>query len=293
MKNKFNSRHNILTASEEHSLICKFQETKSDKVFETILSHNIRLIQLAMNDVKTHPIYLPSMNDDLFQAGSVGIYEALQKFDTSKGCRFFTFAMFHLKGSMHCELYRSTSIPSNIVKALGCLPKYYENKYPDKLFSDLTFAEYSTFIKSPDTELSTTKFRFVKLSFDIMMSLYHHGYSFFEVSGYQTEEDDDKNTVSMFDNIPSNEYNEANEVNRDILISQAISSILIMGDEKLGERNMYILRRLFLDSATLETVSDELGVSAERVRQLRNNIINKISTNIEEYNICDSLMEML
>ena len=135
--------------------------------------------------------------------------------------------------------------------------------------------------------IGSCKFRFTKEGFASLMAVRKYGYSGLELRDHC---DDEGNNVSAFDNIPSVE---SNEIEKDIKVKQAIKSILIMGDEKLGERNIFILKRLFLESSTLISVGEELGVSAERVRQLRNIVIKKISDNLEEYDICDSLNDMI
>ena len=74
------------------------------------------------------------------------------------------------------------------------------------------------------------------------------------------------------------------------LVDRAIDyDILRRKIEKLGERDAYILTRYYgLDGnepAILEEIGEDLGLTRERVRQLRDRAVGKIRESIESYQV--------
>ena len=90
-------------------------------------------------------------------------------------------------------------------------------------------------------------------------------------------ESDDEETYSPAMYLPASNADPAIEVEREEWEEDS-SERLGLALEKLDERSRNILKRRWMtdDKATLHELADEYGISAERVRQVESNAINKL-----------------
>ncbi len=92
-----------------------------------------------------------------------------------------------------------------------------------------------------------------------------------------TPESDEEEAYSPAMYLPASNADPAVEVEREEWDEDS-SDRLSVALEKLDERSRSILRRRWMtdSKATLHELADEYGISAERVRQVKSNAINKL-----------------
>jgi RNA polymerase sigma-32 factor len=92
-----------------------------------------------------------------------------------------------------------------------------------------------------------------------------------------TPESDEDETYSPAMYLPASNADPAIEVENEEWEEDSTER-LSMALEKLDERSRSILKRRWMtdDKATLHELADEYGISAERVRQVESNAINKL-----------------
>ena len=56
--------------------------------------------------------------DDLIQVGMLGLLEALQNFDATKGAKFTTFAKLRVRGAMLDEVRRFSTLPRSVMTSI-------------------------------------------------------------------------------------------------------------------------------------------------------------------------------
>jgi len=96
---------------------------------DTLMLENVRLVKIIAHHIAVH---LPPHIDvsDLMSAGSIGLLEAIDKFDASRGIKFKTYASIRIRGAIMDELRgmdwmtRSMREKSNMLKrAFGEIEK--------------------------------------------------------------------------------------------------------------------------------------------------------------------------
>ena len=96
-----------------------------------------------------------------------------------------------------------------------------------------------------------------------------------------SSDDDDKPYVSPSAYLVSKSESPENEVEADDMKSYQ-NNLLYQGLGQLDERSQDIIRSRWLSDtkATLQTLADRYGVSAERIRQLEVNAMSKIKASL-------------
>ncbi len=88
--------HPTLTDQEEADLARQYAETKAPQLRAKIVEANLRLVvQVARGFTKNLSVLA-----DLIQEGTLGLFEALEKFDSQRGFKFSTYAVYFVRGHM-------------------------------------------------------------------------------------------------------------------------------------------------------------------------------------------------
>jgi RNA polymerase sigma-32 factor len=86
-----------LSAEEERDLALEYQRTQNPAVARRLVEANLRLVvRLARKHDRTNGRALP----DLIQEGSLGLVEAVRRFQPDKGVRLSTYAVFWIRAFM-------------------------------------------------------------------------------------------------------------------------------------------------------------------------------------------------
>ena len=252
----------ILTAEQEYEYATKWANEHDNIAAEKLVASHLRLVVSVAYDFKNYGLPV----SDLIASGNMGLMQALQKFDPTRGFRFSTYAMFWIKA----EIYETILNNWSIVK-LG------SSANQKRVFFNLTRAKRALGIM--DNSLSDDQTRQIAEYLSVPESDVAH------VATRMSARD-----VSL--NAPMNTDSDS----KDILSNMADSRISIEdGVEQLEfkrrgyellrkhlndlpERDREILRarRLSDPVATLETLSQKYGISRERVRQIEERAYNKL-----------------
>ncbi len=228
-----------------------------DEARSTLIKANLRLVVKIAHDFKG--LGLPLL--DLISEGNIGLMRAVEKFDPSKGAKFSSYAAWWIKQSMRRALANQSRTIRIPVQSAGKINK----------------------IKSVRMKL-TEKFGREPTDAEIAENL---DYSERTVAGLRLA---DLRTFSLHDPIQQGEDGEFQDIIPDrgamtpdrILSDVESVKRLISLLSELEERERMILQMRFgLDGKrpkTLEEVSQEIGRTRERVRQIQNQALTKLRT---------------
>jgi RNA polymerase sigma-32 factor len=252
----------ILSAEQEYEYASRWVQEHDNVAAEKLVASHLRLVVSVAYDFKNYGLPV----SDLIASGNMGLMQALQKFDPTRGFRFSTYAMFWIKA----EIYETILNNWSIVK-LG------NSANQKRVFFNLTRAKRALGIM--DNNLSDTQTK--------------------QIAEYLSVPENDVERVAtrmsardVSLNAPLNTDSDS----KDILSNMADSRINIEdGLEQLEfkrrgyellkkhlsllpERDREILkaRRLSDPAATLETLSKKYNISRERVRQIEERAFNKL-----------------
>ena len=251
----------MLSAEEEKSLARRFRDSDDlDAARQLVLSHLRFVVRVA----RSYSGYgLPQA--DLIQEGNIGLMKAVKRFDPEVGVRLVSFAVHWIRAEIHEFILRNWRIV-----------KVATTKAQRKLFFNLRSAKKRLGWMNKEEIAAVAEDLGVKpkdvLEMEKRMSANDAAFDGLPFSG--TEEQEifapsgylEDHRPGPEDEIESLQYN-------DILQQNLLNAL-----ESLDERNRIIIKRRWLDDnkATLQELAEEFSVSAERIRQLEQNAINKL-----------------
>ena len=230
-------------------------EDRHEDARSTLIKANLRLVVKIAHDFKG--LGLPLL--DLISEGNIGLMRAVEKFDPAKGAKFSSYAAWWIKQSMRRALANQSRTIRIPVQSAGKINKIKSVRM--KLAEELG--------REPsDAEIAE-----------------HLDFSERTVAGLRLA---DLRTFSLHDPIQQGEEGEFQDIIPD---RHAMTPDQILGDvesvfrlmdllEKLEERERRILEMRFglrgNRPLTLEEVSQEIGRTRERVRQIQNQALAKL-----------------
>jgi RNA polymerase sigma-32 factor len=249
----------VLSKEEEMALATRFRsEGDLEAARQLVLSH----LRFVVHIARGYLGYGLPMGD-LVQEGNVGLMKAVKRFDPGVGVRLVSFAVHWIRAEIHEYVLRNWR-----------LVKVATTKSQRKLFFNLRRMKKNLAWLSEEETKAVAK----DLGVDVDdVREMEQRLSARDMSFDPTPESDDEESYSPAMYLPASNADPAIEVEREEWEEDS-SDRLSVALEKLDERSRSILKRRWMteDKATLHELADEYGISAERVRQVESNAINKL-----------------
>lgn len=201
--------------------------------------------------------------EDLVSYGIVGLLDAINRYDSSKGMKFSSYATLRIKGSMIDEIRKNRPISKG---AMDKLAKYNESveRLQNRFMREPSLKEIAIDLNVTEAEVSRVE---NYINYMAIISLESVIYSDDDdVTIMETLED--KDSVSPEDSL---EYKEKLE-------------ILSEGIEELKEKDKLILKLYYYEKLTLKEIGQVLEVSESRVCQLHSRAIRNLRVIMQKNN---------
>ncbi len=196
--------------------------------------------------------------DDLIQSGMIGLFEAANNFDSSKGASFETFAGIRIRGAMLDEIRRGDWTPRSVHKNSRLVSEAIKNLEAE-LGRDVTDIE-------------------VAEKLDISLNEYHHilnevssgkiiGFEDLGVSEDILNLDEDRAHSDPYQDIEKDLFRKA--------LTQCISS--------LPEREALVLSLYYDEELNLREIGQVLDVSESRVSQIHSQAMHRLKARMQSW----------
>ncbi|MEN9465868.1 MAG: polymerase sigma factor RpoH [Pseudomonadota bacterium] len=259
------SAFSILTVEEEQKLANDlYFNGNLDAARKLVMAH----LRFVVHIARSYNGYgLPL--GDLVQEGNVGLMKAVKRFNPEKGVRLVSFAVHWIKAEIHEFILKNWRIV-----------KIATTKAQRKLFFNLRGAKKRLAWLSNDEAHAVAQ----DLGVDVKQVREMEGRLASYDAGFDADEDDEESAyVAPAHYLEDNRYDPAVRLEESNWEETNVNG-LELAMQKLDDRSRAILQRRWLndDKATLHDLADEYGVSAERIRQLEKNAMNKVKTMMME-----------
>jgi len=252
------SKYKPLSPNEEIEL---FYRAKSgdNSAIEKIIYSNLRFVVSVAKQYQRQGLSLA----DLISEGNLGLLIAIKKFEPSKGFKFISYAVWWIRQSIINAInnyYNIIPFPANKINLSLKIYRVYIQLY-QKLEREPTIEELSK-----ETKLDP------KNIYNFFYYITRHF--------YLSDPIDNEEEKTYLDVIPAE-----NSENFKIFINHTKDIILLLL-KKLSEKEAEVLKLYYGINCnyphTLLEISEKLNISKERVRQLKDNALKKLSAIVKQ-----------
>lgn len=251
----------ILTAEQEKELAERyFYDQDVDAAKMLVMSH----LRFVVHIARSYSGYgLPQA--DLIQEGNLGLMKAVKRFDPTMGVRLVSFAVHWIKAEIHEFVIRNWRIV-----------KVATTKAQRKLFFNLRSLKKSS--RKLTLEEATAIAQDLNVTPEQVLEM-EGRLTTYDAAFEAQSDDDDEGRVAPVAYLEDNRYDPAREVEEQDW-EEHNNNALHQAMNQLDDRSRNILQRRWLndEKSTLHELAAEYSVSAERIRQLEKNAMEKIKT---------------
>jgi len=191
--------------------------------------------------------------DDLLQVGMIGLIQARESYDTSRGASFATFAGIRIKGAMLDEVRRNDWVPRSVqqkIKRVSGAIRTVEARL-GRSVSDMEIAD----------ELGVSLEKYHDISRELV---YSRMASLDEVDAGRGIESEDEGLSSGLEEVKFKEG-------------------LVRAIKTLPEREMLMMSLYYGDELNLKEIGEVLSVSESRVSQIHGQALARVRTRMSEW----------
>ncbi|CDF58002.1 FliA/WhiG family RNA polymerase sigma factor [Thermobrachium celere] len=200
--------------------------------------------------------------DDLVSYGIIGLIDAIEKYDPSKGIKFETYATLRIKGAIIDELRKISWMPKSAFSKLTQLNLARE-KLEAKLNREPTEKELAEYLGVSVNEIRSTESYINYLSVVSLEDIFYKS------------DDEDIHFKNMIENENSPQPDKVLEEEEKVLmLKKAI--------DMLPEKDKLILQLYYYEKLTLKEIGKVLEITESRVSQLHSRAIVRLRENLKK-----------
>ncbi|HEY9543847.1 sigma-70 family RNA polymerase sigma factor [Prevotella sp.] len=247
----------LISIDEEIELAQKIKKggREGERAKEKLVTANLRFVVSVAKQYQHQGLSLT----DLIDEGNIGLVKAAEKFDETRGFKFISYAVWWIRQSILqaiAEQSRIVRLPLNQVGSLNKINREI-NKFEQEFQRKPSLAELS----------NVTKIEEEKIDQSLMADSHHVSID----APFQDGEDN-----SMVDIMASGDDTRTDKQVDHESMALELESVL---KKVLKDREITIIRECFgigCHEKGLEEIGDQLGLTRERVRQIREKSIAKL-----------------
>lgn len=257
----------MLSQADEHDLAVALQKNNDLEAAKRLILPHLRYVVRVSKGYLGYGLPLA----DLIQEGNIGLMKAVKRFDPTMGVRLVTFAMHWIKAEIHEFILKNWRIVK-VATTKAQRKLFFNLRTIKKHIGWLTHDEVQEVAKDLGVKPETVR--------EMEMRLANVDTSY---DGHHDQEEDDH-----YYSVPANflddaKYDPAEQLENMDWSKQSIETIYQALDQ-LDARSQDIIRSRWLDEnkLTLQDLANKYQISAERVRQLEKNTLEKLRQAVEK-----------
>lgn len=254
----------MLTKDEEYNFAVRLQQNHELAAAKKLILAHLRYVVRVAKGYLGYGLPLA----DLIQEGNIGLMKAVRRFNPDMGVRLVTFAMHWIKAEIHEYILRNWRIVK-VATTKAQRKLFFNLRNLKKRLGWMTAQEVRDIAKDLGVKPETVREMEMRLSVSDAA---------FDLTDY-----DDETHFAPAGYLEDNRYNPADQLENSDWAEQYTDTIHHALDQ-LDERSQDILRTRWLDEKkiTLQELADKYQISAERVRQLEKNAMQKLRSVLEK-----------
>jgi RNA polymerase sigma-32 factor len=262
----------LLEDDEEYILAKEWRENQDQKSMDKLVKSHLKLVAKVASGYRGYGLDI----EELISEGSIGIMQAMKHYDPSKGFRLSTYAIWWIKASINNYILSSWSLVKMGTTIAQKKIFFGMGRIVKKLMND----KNKIALEDEDVEFIAEKLSVPKKDVVEMQQrlAYRDKYLNSQIGGGSNP--DSKEWIEWVADDSDNQEiiicNQNEIEKRKELFNKAMECL------SKREHIIFAERRLSEPPNTLEKVSEKLGISRERVRQLEHQAFIKLTKEIKK-----------
>ena len=255
----------VLTAEEERGLALRLEQQNDLAAAQQLIMSNLRFVIKIARGYTGYGLPL----SDLIQEGNIGLMKAVKRFSASHEVRLISYAVHWIKSEIHEYVLRNWRIVK-IATTKEQRKLFFKLRSSKKRLGWFTAEEVNDVAKTLGVKPETVVEMESRLSgSDVTFDP-------------PTSNNDDEQHFTPAAYLTDGSMDPAHLLEHDDSRSQELS-LMASSLKTLDNRSQDIIQRRWLNEgkATLHELADEYQVSAERIRQIEKNALNKMRVAFE------------
>ena len=195
--------------------------------------------------------------DELVSAGSLGLIDAADKFDTDKHVSFKTYAQYRIRGAILDELRNMDTYSRSMRKKIQTI---------EKATTRITNAT-----GQPATDLEIAQEMDISLDDYYNMLTDIHGATILSLDAFIKSKDNDSSSKTRFQAGLKGVDNPGEHLDR-----EEIKKLLAEAIQKLGEKERLVVSLYYYEELTLKEIGEVLSLTESRICQIHSGILLKL-----------------
>jgi len=249
------SQENLLTPNEEDELARRIK-TGDQSAMNKLIKSNLRFVVSVAKQYQNQGLTL----EDLINEGNIGLIKAAQRFDSTKGFKFISYAVWWIRQTIMIALVekvRLVRLPFNQVSQFSRIKKL-QSEFEQTHGREMSLLELAEAMKtSPQAVKEAMTVNMFPVSLDSPVS-----------------NDDESSSMHELYSDPSNQPVDFN------LSNESVKHDLMITLKQLKPRERQVVKMYFGiecdDQYSVEQIADRLDITRERVRQVKDKAIKKL-----------------
>jgi len=245
----------LITAEEEVDLARRIHEGDL-KARDRLVNANLRFVVSVSKQYQNQGLGLP----DLINEGNLGLIKAAQRFDETRGFKFISYAVWWIRQSILQAIAEHTRIVRLPLNRIGCIKKIHRafSKLEQKFGREPSVMEIAQALElAPEDVKEAIKISGRHVSMDAPVNHEEEG--------------------TMYDKMPANDIPAPDRE----LLNESLQKEIERALSTLTEREANIVRLSFGINGryplSLEEIGEAFNITRERVRQIKERAIRRLS----------------
>ena len=253
-----------INEANEKEYWAEYQKTLSPQIREAIVKKYAGLVRYAANRIK---ISFKNTRDiefcDLEGYGSIGLLEAIERYNPSKNIKFKSFALWRIHGSIIDALRDLDILPRSIRQKLKKIDKAREI-LESRIKGDVKPEEIANMMGIPIEEYIELMRYNIDFAVTSLSEIWYLG--------------DDSDELSIIDTLKSSD-----RTNPEYMAErQAVQKEIVKAIKKLPAKEQEILILYYYERLTLKEIGKVLEISESRVSQIHTKAIQDLRYSLSE-----------
>lgn len=239
-----------------------YRSTQSPKLKEELVARYAGLVNVMLRVMQLHTI-APLEEKDLAQIGFIGLNDAIEKFDPTRGIKFETYAKYRIRGTILDEIRRLDFVPRTIRDHVANYVRA-EDMLCQERGGEVTRAEVLEHLKSKGIKVDKS---------------WSHAKIFDPIS-LQTARracDGEMNATILEDHVQSQE----NDV-LTVLIRDEMREEIVRIMRQLPEPQHTVLELHYYHNVAFQDIAEILGISGGRVSQIHSQAMKLLRVKLQD-----------